>query len=359
MNTEQTKNKFTEQETGTEMKNGGPKGPKGPEMNNEEILTKPNNRKYVLFPIEYPKIYDMYKKQEKAFWTAEEIDFAADIPDFEKLKDNEKEFIENILAFFAGSDGIIFENINCNFAQEIQIPEARLCYGFQAMMEGIHSECYSLMIDTYVKDPVRKDQLFNAIEKLPAVQKKAQWACKWLNQSIPISKRLVAFAIVEGIFFAGSFCAIFWLKNVKGLMTKALCKSNEFIARDESLHALYSVLLYSYVVNKLSEEEIHEMFKEAIDIEIEFITESLNCNLLGMNSDKMIEYIQFVSNRLLNQLGYSSLYSINECPFEFMKTIGLNGKSNFFEQRVSEYNRSEQINTDGGLKTAADVLDDF
>ena len=324
----------------------------------EEIITQKNSRKYVLFPIVYNDIYNMYKKQQQAFWTAEEIDFAADINDYNKLNDNEKLFVENVLAFFAGSDGIIFENINCNFAEEIEIPEARLCYGFQAMMEGIHSECYSLMIETYVKDPKRKHELFNAIEELPAVKEKAKWACKWLDQTIPIGKRLVAFAIVEGIFFAGSFCAIFWLKHTKNLMTKAFAKSNEFISRDESLHAEYSVLLYSYIVNKLTEEEAHELFKEAVEIEIKFITESLKCSLLGMNAEKMTEYIKFVSDRLLNQLGYSKLYNINTCPFTFMETICLDSKSNFFEQRVSDYNRPEQLNIDGGLKSV-ELLDDF
>jgi ribonucleoside-diphosphate reductase beta chain len=329
------------------------------ENDNTEILTRKNSKKYVLFPIKYPKIYEMYKKQEQAFWTAEEIDFAADINDFNKLTDDERFFVENVLAFFAGSDGIIFENINCNFAEEIEIPEVRLCYGFQAMMEGIHSECYSLMIETYVKNEERKDQLFNAIEKLPAVKQKAEWACKWLDQSIPIGKRLIAFAIVEGIFFAGSFCAIFWLKNTKGLMTKAFAKSNEFIARDESLHAEFSVLLYSYIVNRLTEEEVHKLFQEAVNIEIEFITESLKCSLLGRNAEKMIEYIKFVSDRLLNQLGYSKLYNVGEeCPFSFMKTICLDSKSNFFEQRVSDYNRPEQLNVDGGLKDTS-ILEDF
>jgi ribonucleotide reductase beta subunit family protein with ferritin-like domain len=328
------------------------------QSNTEEILTKKNSRKYVLFPIVYPTVYDMYKKQQQAFWTAEEIDFAADINDFNKLSDNEKLFVENVLAFFAGSDGIIFENINCNFAEEIEIPEVRLCYGFQAMMEGIHSECYSLMIETYVKNPERKHQLFNAIEELPAVQEKAKWACKWLNQSIPIGKRLIAFAIVEGIFFAGSFCAIFWLKYTKGLMTKAFAKSNEFIARDESLHTEFSILLYSYIKNKLTEKEVHELFDEAVNIEIKFITESLKCSLLGMNAKKMTDYIKFVSNRLLNQLGYSKFYDINECPFKFMESICLESKSNFFEQRVSDYNRPEQLNIDGGLKSV-EVLDDF
>jgi len=321
----------------------------------QEPLTKESSRKYVLFPIEYNKVWEMYKKQEQAFWTAEEIDFSADIADFNKLNESEREFIENILAFFAGSDGIIFENINCNFSKEIQVPEIRTCYGFQAMMENIHSECYSLMIETYVKDPIRKDQLFNAIEKLSAVQEKARWAEKWLDSSIPLAKRLIAFAIVEGIFFAGSFCAIFWLKNNKGLMTKAFAKSNELIARDESLHVEFSVLLYSYTINRLNEEEVHSLFREAIDIEIRFITESLKCNLLGMNKEKMIQYIQFVSDRLLNQLEYSKLYFVT-CPFSFMDTISLDGKTNFFEQRVTEYNRAEQVNT--GLSNIT-ILDDF
>ena len=322
-----------------------------------EILTKKNPRKYVLFPIQYPKIYEMYKKEELAFWTAEEIDFSADIPDYEKLTANEREFIENILAFFAGSDGIIMENIDCNFGKEIEIPEVRLFYGFQEAMEGIHSECYSLMIETYVKDPVRKDELYNAVEKIPAVKKKAEWACKWLNGDIPISKRLIAFAIVEGIFFAGSFCAIFWLKSTKQLMTKALCKSNELIARDESMHVDFSVLLYSLIVNKLPEEEVHDLFKEAIEIEIYFITESIKCSLIGMNSDKMIQYIKSVSDRLLEQLGYSKLYNVS-CPFPFMDMISLEGKTNFFEQRVTEYNRAEQVNNNAGLQST-EMLPDF
>ena len=322
-----------------------------------EILTKKNPRKYVLFPIQYPKIYEMYKKQELAFWTAEEIDFSADIQDFEKLTDSEREFIENILAFFAGSDGIIMENIDCNFGKEIEIPEVRLFYGFQEAMEGIHSECYSLMIDTYVKDPIRKDQLYNAIDKIPAVKKKAEWACKWLNGNLPISKRLIAFAIVEGIFFAGSFCAIFWLKSTKQLMTKALCKSNELIARDESMHVDFSVLLYSLIVNKLPEKEVHDLFKEAIEIEIYFITESIKCSLIGMNSDKMIQYIKSVSDRLLEQLGYSKLYNVS-CPFAFMDMISLEGKTNFFEQRVTEYNRAEQVNNNAGLQST-EMLPDF
>ena len=234
------------------------------ERNNEPLLEK-NKNKYTLFPIKYPDVYEMYKKQQQAFWTAEEIDFSSDISDYEKLTENEKNVVNNVLAFFAGSDGIIFEYINCNFAEEIEIPEIRLCYGFQAMIEGIHSECYSLMIDTYIKNPEKKDKLFRAIEEIPAVKKKAEWACKWLDKSIEISKRLIAFAIIEGIFFAGSFCVIFWLKATRGVMTKAFAKSNELIARDETLHTDFSVLLYSYIKNKVSEEEVHSIFKEAFE----------------------------------------------------------------------------------------------
>ena len=308
----------------------------------EPLISKVSNR-FVLFPIKYQKIWEYYKKHVQAFWTAEEIDFSADISDWESLSDNEKTFIEHVLAFFAGSDGIVFENINNNFAEEIQIPEVRCFYGFQAMMENIHSEVYSLMIETYVKDPQRKDLLFNAIERLPAVKKKADWACKWLDRNNLFAERLVAFAIVEGIFFSGSFCSIFWLKNIKGKMVKALAKSNELIARDESLHTEFAIHLYTYIVNKLSQERINEMFSEAVNIEKEFICESLQCNLLGMNSDKMKEYIEFVSDRLIVQLGYIRMFN-SKNPFSFMDSICLEGKTNFFEQRVTEYNRAEQIN---------------
>lgn len=322
----------------------------------EKILQK-NTKKYVLFPIEYPLVWEYCKKQLQAFWTANEIDFCADINDWNSLNENEKNFLENILAFFAGSDGIIYENINCNFSQEIEIPEIRYFYSNQGFMENIHSECYSLMIETYIKDEKRKIELFNAIEKLPAVQKKARWAEKWLNNKLPFKKRIIAFAIVEGIFFAGSFCAIFWLKNIQGKMTKALAKSNELIARDESLHAEFAVHLYSYLENKLTQNEINEIFIEAVNIEIEFITESLKCNLLGMNSEKMILYIKFVADRLIQQLGYNKIFNISECPFKFMDTISLDGKSNFFEQRVTDYNRSEELNGKG--LDNADILDDF
>ena len=323
----------------------------------EEPLLSHNSRRFVLFPIKHNSIWDFYKKQERAFWTAEEIDFSADLNDWESLDQNTRTLVENVLAFFAGSDGIIFENINNNFAEEIQIPEARCAYGFQATMENIHSETYSLMIDTLVTDKKRQEELFNAIEAIPAVQGKAKWACKYLNkESASFPERLVAFSVVEGLFFSGSFCVIFWLKNIKGKLTKALCKSNELIARDEGMHTDFAVLLYTqYVKNKLSEEKIHAMVKEAVDLEVEFICESLKCNLIGMNKDSMTSYIKYVADRLLTQLGYSKIYK-EDCPFDFMKTITLDGKSNFFEQRVTEYNRAEQLNT--GLESA-EILDDF
>lgn len=319
----------------------------------EPLLDEVNNR-FVLYPIKWNKIWDAYKKHQAAFWTAEEIDFSADISDWEKLNKDEKFFISNVLSFFASSDGIVFENLSVNFIEEIQIPEVRAYYGWQGAMENIHSETYSLMIETYIKDPDEKNKLFNGIKELPGVKKKANWAFKWLNNDIPFAKRLVAFTIVEGIFFCGSFCAIFWLKYIKGLMTKALGKSNEFIARDESLHTDFGVLLYSYIENKLSEEEITEMFKSAVDIEKEFICESFSCNLIGMNAETMKMYIEFQANRLIEKLGYKKLYNVNKCPFEFMDTISLDGKSNFFEERVSDYVRAEQI-----TNNKLEIVDDF
>jgi len=308
----------------------------------EPILEEPYNR-YVIYPIKWTKVWEAYKKHQQAFWTAEEIDFAADISDWEKLNNDEQFFISNILAFFAGSDGIVFENISTNFIDEIKIPEIRAYYGWQAAMETIHSETYALMIETYIKDNVEKTRILNGIKEMPGVKKKADWALKWLDKDIPFQERLVAFTIIEGIFFSGSFCAIFWLKYVKGLMTKALGKSNELIARDESLHTEFGVLLYSYIVNRISNETVYEMFKTAVEIEEEFICKSFSCNLIGINADKMKIYIRFQADRLLQQLGYSKIYNV-ECPFDFMDTISLEGKSNFFEQRVTDYNRPEQIN---------------
>ena len=306
----------------------------------EPILSETSNR-YVLQPIVWTKVWEAYKKHQQAFWTAEEIDFPADISDWEKLNDSEKFFISNVLSFFAGSDGIIFENLSINFIDEIKVPEIRAYYGWQAAMETIHSETYALMIDTYISEE-SKYKIFNGIQELPGVKKKAEWTQKWLNQDIPFQKRLVAFTIVEGIFFSGSFCAIFWLKYVKKLMTKALGKSNELIARDESLHTDFGVLLYSYIVNKLSPEEMKEMMKSAVEIEKEFICDSFKCNLIGINQDSMKTYIEFQADRLIEKLGYEKIYNV-ECPFSFMDTMSLDGKSNFFEQRVTDYNRPEQI----------------
>lgn len=318
----------------------------------EPLLNEVNNR-FVLLPIVWQDVWKAYKKHQQAFWTAEEIDFAADLPDWNKLSDDEKFFISHILSFFAGSDGIVFENIKINFIEEVQIPEVRAYYGWQGAMETIHSETYANMIDTFIQDSSEKLKLLNGIKELDGVKKKAEWACKWLNKDLPFAKRLLAFTIVEGIFFAGSFCAIFWLKYVKGLMTKALGKSNELISRDESLHTDFGVLLYSYIENKLSFEEVSEMFKTAVEIEKEFICESFNCNLIGINADKMKTYIEFQADRLLQKLNYDKIYNV-QCPFTFMDTISLDGKSNFFEQRVTDYNRPEQI-TDKELE----IVEDF
>ena len=306
----------------------------------EPILEEPENR-YVVYPIVWKQVWEAYKKHQQAFWTAEEIDFSSDKTDWEKLNKDEKYFISNILSFFAGSDGIIFENLQINFIDEVKIPEIRAYYGWQAAMETIHSETYALMIDTYIPDN-EKDIIFNGISKLEGVKKKADWAKKWLNNEIPFAKRLVAFTIVEGLFFAGSFCAIFWLKYVKGLMTKALGKSNELIARDESLHTDFGILLYSYIKNRIDVSDINEMMKSAVDVEKEFICDSFSCNLIGINKESMKRYIEFQADRILVKLGYSKIYN-SSCPFNFMDTMSLDGKSNFFEQRVTDYNRPEQI----------------
>ena len=317
----------------------------------EPILSETSNR-YVLQPILWTKVCEAYKKHQQAFWTAEEIDFPADISDWEKLNENEKFFISNVLSFFAGSDGIIFENISINFIDEIKIPEIRAYYGWQAAMETIHSETYALMVDTYIPEEI-KPKIFNGIKELPGVKKKAEWTQKWLDKAIPFQERLVAFTIVEGIFFSGSFCAIFWLKYVKKLMTKALGKSNELISRDESLHTDFGVLLYSYIENKLTTERIIDMMTSAVQIEKEFICDSFKCNLIGINASSMKTYIEFQADRLMEKFGYNKIYNV-ECPFSFMDTMSLDGKSNFFEQRVTDYNRPEQIED----KTL-EYIDDF
>lgn len=303
----------------------------------EPLLNEEHNR-YTLFPIQWPSIWKAYKTQKDAFWTAEEIDYVADKKDWNTLSDNEKYFIEHILAFFAGSDGIVLENLVQNFCSEVKVAEARCAYAFQAMMENVHSEVYSLLIDTYVDGKERKEKLFNAIETIPCVQEKAEWAIKWINSERSFAERLVAFAVVEGIFFSGSFCAIFWLKS-RGKMVKALGTSNELIARDEGMHTDFAILLYGHLKNKLSEEVVHQIFKEAVEIEQKFICESLPCNLIGMNKELMGQYIEFVADRLLTQLNYEKIYN-SKNPFSFMNKTNLDGKSNFFEKRVSEYQLS-------------------
>ncbi|MCB2406479.1 ribonucleoside-diphosphate reductase small subunit [Hymenobacter lucidus] len=301
-----------------------------------EPLLVENPNRFVLFPIQNDDVWQMYKKAEASFWTAEEIDLSQDQKDWENLNDNEKHFISHVLAFFAASDGIVNENLAVNFMQEVQMPEARCFYGFQIMMENIHSETYSLLIDTYIKNPQEKDRLFNALETVPCVKKKGEWALKWIN-SEDFAERIIAFAAVEGIFFSGSFCSIFWLKK-RGLMP-GLTFSNELISRDEGLHCDFACLLYSYLQNKLSEERVHSIIRDAVQIEQEFVTDALPVNLIGMNAKSMAQYIEFVADRLLQSLGYSKIYNATN-PFDFMEMISLQGKTNFFEKRVAEYQKA-------------------
>ena len=305
-----------------------------PPQNDEPLLHDDPNR-FTLFPIRDQDIWAAYNKHKNAFWTAQEIDYSADAEDWEKLTNDEKYFIENILAFFAGSDGIVLENLVTRFCNEIKLPEARCYYTFQAMMENIHSEVYSLLIETFIKDYDKKIKLFNAIETIPCVKQKADWALRWINETNVFAERLVAFSVVEGIFFSGSFCAIFWLKS-RGIMVKTLGTSNELIARDEGLHTDFAVLLYSKLNNKLPQETIYKIFKEAVEIEENFITDSLPCRLIGMNQNMMKQYIHYVADRLLMQLGYEPMYQETN-PFSFMTLNSLDGKTNFFEKRVTEY----------------------
>ncbi|MCC3156209.1 ribonucleoside-diphosphate reductase small subunit [Hymenobacter sp. 15J16-1T3B] len=302
-----------------------------------EPLLVENPNRFVLFPIQHDDVWQMYKKAEASFWTAEEIDLSQDQKDWDSLNDGERHFISHVLAFFAASDGIVNENLAVNFMQEVQMPEARCFYGFQVMMENIHSETYSLLIDTYIKDPKQKDYLFNALETVPAVAKKGQWALKWIN-SENFTERLIAFAAVEGIFFSGSFCSIFWLKK-RGLMP-GLTFSNELISRDEGLHCDFACLLYErYLQNKLPESRVHDIIRDAVSIEQEFVTDALPVNLIGMNAQAMSQYIEFVADRLLVSLGYNKIYNASN-PFDFMEMISLQGKTNFFEKRVAEYQKA-------------------
>jgi ribonucleoside-diphosphate reductase beta chain len=313
------------------------------EQNIEKILQDDPNR-FVLFPIKHHDIWQAYKTHEAAFWTAEEIDLAQDLTDWrEKLTEEEKHYVKHVLAFFAASDGIVNENLGVNFLQEVQYAEARCFYGFQVMIENIHSEVYSLLIDTYITDEKEKDYLFNAIETVPAVKLKAEWALKWIN-SPKFVERLVAFAAVEGIFFSGSFCSIFWLKK-RGLMP-GLSFSNELISRDEGLHTDFACLLYrNHIENKLSRKRILEILGSALEIEKEFISDALPVRLIGMNADLMKQYLEFVTDRLLVSLGYEKEYH-SKNPFDFMENIALEGKTNFFEKRVGEYQKAGVKNRD-------------
>ena len=312
-------------------------------MSHVEPILAPNEGRFVLFPIQHDDIWSFYKKAEASFWTAEEIDMSADIIDWEnKLNENEKHFIKHILAFFAASDGIVNENLAENFLSEVQYTEAKFFYGFQITIENIHSETYSLLIDTLIKDSADKSHLFNAIDTLTCVRKKADWALRWIEQGT-FAQRLVAFAAVEGIFFSGSFCSIFWLKK-RGLMP-GLGFSNELISRDEGLHCDFACLLYNnHIENKLDKKEVEQIILDAVEIEKEFILDALPVKLIGMNSDLMSQYIEFVADRLLVELGNDKVYNATN-PFDFMDMLSIQGKSNFFEKRVAEYQKAGVMNS--------------
>ena len=307
-------------------------------MSTQEPILEPNDNRFVIFPIQHDDLWDWYKKQQACIWTAEEIDLSEDVIDWKnKLSEDERYFIKHILAFFAASDGIVNENLAENFVNEVQYSEAKFFYGFQIMMENVHSETYSLLIDTYVKDEQEKDKLFNAIETFPAIKKKAEWALKWI-ESDSFAERLIAFAAVEGIFFSGSFCSIFWLKK-RGLMP-GLSFSNELISRDEGLHCDFACLLYSeHIVNKLDPEVVTGIITDAVVIEKEFVTDALPVKLIGMNADLMCQYIEFCADRLLIELGCKKVYNATN-PFDFMELISLQGKTNFFEKRVGDYQKA-------------------
>ena len=317
--------------------------------NNLEPLLAPDDNRFVMFPIQDQDIWKMYKKQVDCFWRAEEIDLSKDQTHWESLEKDERFFISMILAFFAASDGIVLENLAARFMNDVQLSEARAFYGFQIAMENIHSETYSLLIESYIKNTEEKTKLFHAIDNFPCIKKKADWAQKWMHDNrSSFATRLVAFACVEGIFFSGAFCSIYWLKK-RGLMP-GLTFSNELISRDEALHTEFAVLLYSKLQKKMTKARIHDIIKEAVDIETEFICEALPCRLIGMNAESMTKYIQFVADRLCLQLGYDKIYNVTN-PFDFMELISLESKTNFFEKRVDSYALAE--------KTKADDVFDF
>lgn len=309
----------------------------------QEPILKENSNRFVLFPIQHDDIWQFYKKAEASFWTAEEIDLGQDLKDWKGLTDGERHFISHVLAFFAASDGIVNENLAENFVAEVQYTEAKFFYGFQIAIENIHSETYSLLIDTYVKDPKEKDRLFNAIDTMDCVKKKADWALRWIDEG-SFAERLIAFAAVEGIFFSGSFCSIFWMKK-RGLMP-GLSFSNELISRDEGLHCDFACLLYNnHLINKLAPETVKKIISDAVEIEKEFVTDALPVKLIGMNADLMCQYIEFVADRLLVELGCPKIYESSN-PFDFMEMISLQGKTNFFEKRVGEYQKAGVLNAD-------------
>ena len=321
--------------------------------NNTEPLLAPDDNRFVMFPIKHNDIWDMYKKQIDCFWRAEEIDLSKDSTHWDTLNADEKHFISMILAFFAASDGIVLENLASRFMTEIQVSEARAFYGFQIAMENIHSQTYSLLIETYIKDGDEKHKLFNAIENFPCIKKKSDWAQKWIHDNrSSFATRLVAFACVEGIFFSGAFCSIYWLKK-RGLMPGRTF-SNELISRDEALHCEFAILLYSKLLKKIDKARIHELIKEAVDIETEFICEALPCRLIGMNSEMMTQYIQFVADRLCVQLGYKKIYNVGN-PFEFMELISLESKTSFFERRNDAYALANKT----GINDAFSLNEDF
>lgn len=322
----------------------------------EPLLTEDNSR-FTQLPLKYPLLQKAFEQHESMFWSAKEIDYSADLNDWESLSDNERFFIENILGFFAGADGIVLENLIKNFCVEVKAPEARNFYAFQGMIENVHAMTYALLLDTFVKNPKRKEELFNAIDTIPAVEKKANWALKWMNNGRPFEERLLAFAIVEGVFFSASFASIFWLKS-RNKMVKALGKSNELISRDEGLHTNFAILLYQHLNNKVSQERIEEILREAVEIEIEFITLSIPCRLIGMNSDLMTQYVKYVADRLLVQLDFKKIYN-EENPFDFMKTFGLENKTNFFEQRTTEYVHASTASARDDSWDFADEVDVF
>jgi ribonucleoside-diphosphate reductase subunit M2 len=311
--------------------------------NQSEPLLASDDNRFVMFPIKHQDIWEMYKKQVDCFWRAEEIDLTKDLANWDSLNQDEQFFISMILAFFAASDGIVLENLASRFMVDVQVSEARAFYGFQIAMENIHSQTYSLLIETYIKDKDEKHKLFNAIENFPCIKKKSDWAQKWIRDNrSSFATRLVAFACVEGIFFSGAFCSIYWLKK-RGLMP-GLTFSNELISRDEALHCEFAVLLYSKLLKKLDKSRIQEIIKEAVEIETEFICQALPCRLIGMNSELMTQYIQFVADRLIVQLGYKKIYNVNN-PFSWMEMISLEGKTNFFERRLGDYALANKSDT--------------